>query len=350
VVISHDSTNKVALIRSSREGSGGAFASGYTIEADDDSSTWTTVTAVPFAATTAAPFGTFAGGTMFFARGVVPTDYLAADENSFICTDIPGAARKRPTSVLITVTNLWGNAITLDDADLVTIYPLTGSGGDIDKDPTDAVYATLCDGGESIGDTTLAVTAIPTWAPSAGRVVLIDVTDQNQEYVIRYSSWDSGTDTYTLANVDIATLTSGTTTTLAEAAAFGSVKRGDLVYNHDLDEVAYVTKVTDSGNLTFYPAFSGDPTGDHVEINCVPVAVTSSDITFNCIMHEYPLTDEEQISIIYPGSQFYFRTKVRNTREDDLTNGPIKPYSSDGSTTGSAVSIPTVRTIDTVIS
>jgi hypothetical protein len=54
--------------------------------------------------------------------------------------------------------------------------------------------------------------------------------------------------------------------------------------------------------------------------------------------------------LIYPGATMYYRVKVRNTREDDLTNGPIKPFSSDGSTSGTDQSIPTVRTIDTVIS
>jgi hypothetical protein len=220
----------------------------------------------------------------------------------------------------------------------VAVYPITGSGGDIDKDPTDAVYAMNCDGGEVPGATTLAVDAIPVWAPSSGgRIVLIDDDDASQEYVIRYSSYDAGTDTYTLANIDIAALDSGTVTTLNETGAFATAKRGDLVYNHDLDEVSYITKITDDDNCTIYPAFSGDPTGDHIEINCIPITVTSSDNAYNCVIHEYPTGSTSSASLIYPG-------------EDDLTNGPIKPYSSDGATSGTDQSIPTVRTIDTIIS
>lgn len=349
VIISHDTTNKIVLLRSVR----GSFVSAVDVydEADTDYFNATGLVAGNFAITSAAPLGTFAGGTYFGARGVVLIDYVAADENSFILTDIGGTNRQRPTSIVIEVTNVWGNARTLDDADLVAVYPLTGSGGDIDKDPTDAVYAMNCDGGEAKGDTTLAVDAIPVWAPSSGgRLVLIDDDDAGQEYVLRYSSYDAGTDTYTLANIDIAALDSGTTTTLTETGAFTNAKRGDLVYNHDLDEVSYITKITDNDNCTIYPAFSGDPTGDHIEINCIPITVTASDNAYNCVIHEYPTGSTSSASLIYPGSTFYFRVKVRNSREDDLVNGPIKPYSSDGSTSGTDQSIPTVRTIDTIIS
>jgi hypothetical protein len=348
VIISHDTTNKVVLLRSTR----GSFTSGLQIDADDDSDYFAagSLVAGGFAPAAAAPLGTFAGGTYFGARGVVLTDYVAGDTNSFILTDIPGATRKRPTSITIEVTNVWGNAATNDDADLVAVYPLTGSAGDIDKDPTDAVYAMNCDGGEVPGDTTLAVDDIPVWAPDNGRLVLIDDDDDRQEYVIRYSSYNSSTDTYTLANIDIATLDSSTTTVLNETGAFATAERGDLVYNHDLDEVSYVTKVNSNDQIEIYPAFSGDPTGDHVELNCIPITVTSSDDAYNCVIHTYPTSSTASASIIYPGSTFYFRVKVRNSREDDLTNGPIKPYSSDGSTSGTDQSIPTVRTIDTIIS
>lgn len=350
VIMYHDEANNIVFFRNAR----GTLETTTNILQDvtPGSNYLTAPTSVGnFAASVASPFGTYAGGTFFGARGVLIEDYLPADENKFILTDIQGDTRERPTSITITVTNLWGNAITNGDADLVGVYPLTGSGGDIDKDPTDAVYAMDCDGGEAIGDTTLAVDDIPVWAPAAGRVVLVDNSEANKEYVLRYSSYDSATDTYTLANLDIAALDSanGTYDELTESGVFTTTKRGDLVYNHDLDEVAYVTIVNSANTITISPAFSADPSGDHIELNCIPVITTSSDNAYNCIIHEYPLTDEQQTSIIYPGSQFYFRVKVRNTREDDLVNGPIKPYSSDGSTSGTNQSIPTVRTIDTVL-
>ncbi len=353
VILMHDETNNIAFFRNCR----GTLEIGTNILQDvtpgsNHLDTITTVSNFAFSATS--PFGTFAGGTFFGARGVLIDDYLAADENRFILTDIEGDTRERPTSIVIEVTNLWGNAITNGDADLVGVYPLTGSGGDIDKDPTDAIFAMDCIGGEAKGDADLAVDDIPVWAPSSGRVVLIDDDNKNTEYVLRYTSYDSTTDVYTLANVAAFTTTGTNSDTRVEysgGAFLTTVKRGDLVYNVTEDLVGYVKSVDSNTVLTLIGAgIAGNTTGDSVEINAIPITVTSSDNAFNCIMHEYPLTNEEQISIIYPGSQFYFRVKVRNTREDDLSNGPIKPYSSDGSTTGTNQSIPTVRTIDTVIS
>jgi hypothetical protein len=338
VIISHDTSNKVVLLRSTR----GSFASGYQVDADDDSDYFAagSLVAGNFAAKTAAPFGTFAGGTFFGARGVVLTDYLGADENSFILTDIPGAARERPTSIVIEVTNLEGTDETTSTDDLVAIFVLTGSGGSIEKDTMTA------DGGESAGDTTLDVDSIPTWSPSTGRIVLRDVDNDNKEYVIRYSSYNSSTNQYTLANIDITNLDTGTTTVLQETGAFTDAKRGDLVYNHDLGEVSYVKTVDSANQITIYPAFSGDPTNDHIELNCIPITVTASDEVYNAIMHRYAISSTEQASLIYPGSTLYFRVRVRNTR----SSSPIRPYSSDGSTSGTDQSVPTVRNDDTIIS
>ncbi len=353
-IISHDTGADVVLLRNTR----GTFSGTYQIDSDVDADYFTPDETGNFAASTSSPFGTFAGGTFFGARGILIKNWLAADENSFILTDIEGNTNERPTSVVIKVSNVWGNAATNGDADLVAVYPLTGSGGDIDKDPTDAVYAMNCDGGEAAGSATLAVDSIPTWAPSSGRLVLVDNSDANQEFVIRYSSFDSGTDTYTYANT-ASTCTAGTnaTTLIDSGASFTTTaQRGDLVWssNHSTDW-AYVVSVDSDTQLTI--GGGGDSDGitglvstDAYELNCNPVAVTASDDAYNCVLHTYPTSNEASASIIYPGSQFYFRVKVRNTRETDLTNGPIKPYSSDGSTTGTDQEIQTVRTIDTVYS
>ncbi len=343
VVISHNTSTKVVLLRSTR----GAFESGYTIDADDDSSTWTTVTAANFAAKTAAPLGTFAGGTMFFARGVVPviSGVLPGDENSYICTDIGGTSNERPTSITIEVTPLEGTDETTSTDDNVAIWKLTGSGGNIEKDSGDAM---VCDGGEAIGDTTLAVDAIPVWAPTTGgTIILVDISDSNKEYAIRYTSYDSATDVYTLSNIDIASVDSGSTTTVVESGAFGDAKRGDLVYDHDQSEVSYVKTVDSANQITVYPAFSATTAGHHVELNCIPIVTTASDEVFNAIMHRYAVNTTESVGLIYPGSTMYFRVKVRNTRS---AVKKIKPYSSDGSTSGTDQSIPVVRTEDTIIS
>lgn len=345
IIISHDVTADVVLLRNVR----GTLNNSDTIDADYDSDTFTPDEAANFAASVASPLGTFAGGTFFGARGILLKNWLAADENSFILTDIEGSTRERPTSIVFEVTNLWGNALTNADADLVAIYLLTGSGGDIDKDTM------ACDGGEAEGGTSLAVDAIPTWAPSAGRLVLVDIDDDGQEYVIGYSSYDSGTDTFTLDSTSaFAALTTGTdeNTLVSTTTELDGLDRGDFIWNETRNMGAYVTDVDTSGNTTVNldRNITSQTTTDTIKANIVPVTVTSSDKVYALIMHAYPTTDTNQVSLIYPGSTMYYRVKVRNTRETDLTNGPIKPFSADGNTSGTDQSVPTVRTIDTVIS
>jgi hypothetical protein len=356
VLMYHDETNNIGFFRNCR----GTLETGTDVEQDvtPASNSLDGITEVGnFAYSASSPFGTFAGGTFFGARGVLIDAYLAADENSFILTSIQGDTYERPTSIVIEVTNVWGTALTNGEADLVSVLPLTASGGDVDKDPADAVYAMNCDGGETPGTDTLAVDDIPVWAPSAGHVVLIDNDAANKEYVIRYSSYNATTDTYTLANFG-SFVTDGTNSaTRVEYTTGGfnsNVKRGDLVYNSTEGKVGYVLSVDSDTVLTLEGAgIAGNSTGDTVEINTIPITVTASDNAYNKIIHEYPVAADaittSSASIIYPGSTFYFRVKVRNTRETDLTNGPIKPYSSDGSTSGTDQSIPTVRTIDTVL-
>ncbi len=347
VILSHDAAvNDIVLLRSTR----GIFNGSDIIRNDDTpgANNFTPDEEGNFAFTAAAPLGTFAGGTFFGARGIVLTDYLAADENSFILTDIEGNSRQRPTSITIAVTNLSGNAATELDADLVTIYYLSGLGGDIEK------TTMQCIGGEAAGDPSITVDAIPTWVPAAGRIILVDDGSGSKEYVIRYSSWDGPTDVFTLANV-ASTTTAGTgdNDLYDSGATFTSTaKRGDIVWssNHAA-EYAYVETVVNDTHLTLAGlGIVGLVTAQSYELNCAPIAIVAADFVFAAIMHRYALSASEDVAMIYPGSTVYFRTKVRNTREIDLVNGPIKPYSSDGETSGTDQSIPVVRTIDTIIS
>ena len=344
VILSIDTTNKVVMLRNVR----GTFDDSNNVldDVSGGSNYFSGLTAGgSFAASTSSPFGTFAGGTFFGARGVLLDNWLGADENSFILTDIEGTTRERPTAIIFTVTNVWGTAVTDGQADLVAIYFLDGDGGNIEKDTM------TTDGSESAGDTSISVDSIPTWVPSTGRIVLVDDSANSTEYVIRYSSWSSATNDFTLANV-ASTATAGTTTTqLVDSGAsfLSTAQRGDLVYHSS--GIAYVTEVDDDNTLQLDRAITSLASGQAYELNCVPVTVdTGNDTVYALILHGYPTSTSFQKSLIYPGSTMYYRVRVRNSREDDLQNGPIKPYSSDGYTSGTDVSVQTVRTIDTIIS
>jgi len=349
IIISHDITDKYVLLRSTR----GTFVGGENIEADDDADQFTTtIDAYNFAPSAASPLGTFAGGTFFGARGVLLTDWNSLDENAFILTDIDGGAYTRPSSISITVSNLAGDAATSNESDLVAVYRLTGSGGIVEKDEFD------CDGGESAGDGTITVGAtIPNDVPGAttgGRLILVDdPTGIGKEYVIRFASW-SGT-VFTLNKItgtanDVggttsAVLLNDSTATFTDGA--DKVYRGDLVYVSGRSGYAYVESVDSDTQLTLAgDGIVGFIATDTYEINVPPVAITSSDDIYVPLLHVFPTAATAAVSLQYL-APVYFRVRVRNTRDTDPF--PIKPYSSDGSSSGADQNIQVVRTEDTII-
>lgn len=345
VIISNDTTDKYVLLRSTR----GTFVTGQTVDADDDSDTFTGITtAYNFAPTTQSPLGTFAGGTFFGARGVLLSDWNSLDENAFILTDIDGDAYERPASFSITVSNLQGNAATSNESDLVACFRLTGSGGSIDKTEYD------CVGGEAAGASTITVSgSIANDVPGSttgGKLVLVDdPAGVGTEYVIRYASWSGSV--FTLNEIT-GTTESGTnaTTLVDDEATFtdgaDQVYRGDLVYVNGKG-YAYVKTVDNDTTLTLAGSgISGFTSSDSYEINVPPVAITSSDDLYVPFIHEYATSGSASVSIQYV-AQIYFRVRVRNTRDSDPW--PIKPYSSDGTSQGTDQEVQVTRTEDTII-
>jgi hypothetical protein len=245
------------------------------------------------------------------------------------------------------VTNVFGNAATEADGDLVAVYALDGDGGDIEKD------GIACDGGEAVGDITIAVDAIQTWVPASGRLVLVDV-DTAKEYVIGYDSYTTTEFQLNGSGVAIANKQAGTdeNTIVVNDGGTDTFKRGDIIVNDTRGLVQYVTdNQAGSDTINCAPDIPSQVSGDVIYHNTVPdITIDSADKIYACVIHTFPTGNTASAGIVYPGSEFFFRVKVRNSRETDLINGPIKPYSSDGSTSGAGQSIPTVRTIDTIIS
>jgi len=340
VIIAYDATNKVMLLRDVR----GTFDTTNVVTDNDNSGSVTPdLAAVTFAPKTASPLGTFAGGTFFGARGVLLSNWVAADENSFQLVPIEGGTKERPQAISITVTNLVGGAETSALHDRVSVFRL--SSGNINKTEYTAA------GGESAGDATLVVSGSITQdtpgKSTGGALVLVDdPSGSGTEYKIRYSSWSSST--FTLANFAAFTSTSGTNTTTIVYSTGGfssAVKRGDLVYNSTQGAVGYVKTVDSDTQLTLEgDGITGQTSGDTIEINCVPITVTSSDNVYVPLIDKIATGSSESVSIIYV-SPIDFRVKVRNTR----ASTPIKPYSSDGSTTGTDQSVAVIRTEDTII-
>ena len=338
VVISHDTSNKVLLLRNIR----GTFNTSFIVTSQDAGAGSVTpdTAAETFSPKKQSPFGTFAGGTFFGARGVLITDNLSADDNKFILTPIEGGTKQKPTSISFTVTNLTGTDETTITDDRVAIFRLTGSGGTINKQEYTAA------GGEAIGASTLQVdTTITQDTPgkTVGGVLRIrDTSDNNQEYRIRYDSY--ATDTFTLSNI-VVTAEAGTDTdTIVDTGLFGGAKRGDLVLNTTRsDAISYITSVDDANTIQISPAISGQTTGDAIEINAIPVVIASSDDVFVPLIDTYASAGTASSSVVF-SSQIFFRTVVRNV----ANSTPILPFSTDGNTNGTDVSVATIRTTDTI--
>lgn len=326
VVSNPAGASNTALLRNSR----GTFIDGEAIEIDAgnrfDASGLTVEVIVPLAESS---FGTLAGTTFFATRGVLLFDYKTIEANDFSLIDATGAPITAPTLINMEILNLL-------QYDWATCYRLTGAAGSINKLEYTAA------GGEAIGDPTLTVGAIAADVPGkalGGSLILVDVTDDNKEYALRYDSYVAATGVVTLSHVDIAAADAATTTTIQETGAFTNAKVGDLVINRDRSEqVSYITQVVDNDNCVIFPAITGQTTGDHIEMNAVPVIPTSSDKVFFAIVFEFQESDgSTSVSMQYV-APIFSRVIVRNTGDAAIK---IKGFTSDVtiSTSGGSSSV-----------
>jgi len=345
VIIAFDTTDKVMLLRDTR-GTFGTGASDHTLTDNDNLGTVEIDgAAVTFAPKTASPLGTFAGGTFFGARGVLLSNWVAADENSFILTPTEGGTKERPQAITLKVTNLVGGAATSNLHDRVGIFRLAGDGEDIKKTEYD------CAGGESAGGSTITVNTsiaqdVPGKTTGGILVVVDDPAGTGTEYKISYASWSGSV--FTLNEITgTATAGTGETTLVDSVATFtdgaDQVYRGDLVFVSGKGW-AYVKTVDSDTQLTLASAISGFASTDGYEINVPPVGIVSADDLYVPFIDLVATTSTAEVSVIYV-STIYFRVKVRNTR----ATIKIKPFSTDGSTSGTDQSIATIRTEDTII-
>tara|TARA_R110000772_G_C13310282_1_gene440274 strand:+ start:10377 stop:12935 length:2559 start_codon:yes stop_codon:yes gene_type:complete len=341
VVISHDTTNKKILLRSTR----GTFDTN-TIDADDDGSTLTTVTASNFSAKTTSPLGTFAGGNFFGARGVLLTDYHADDTNLFTLTDIDGGTYQRPTSLTFAITNLVGStAITTDVDDRVSFFQLTGAGGNIQKDMFGGLTGTLTE-----GQGTMTVANTIEFIPDSGSLVIAKDAGSAtaEEFKIRYASHSGASSVFTFANIAgfVTTGTNTATQVTYATGGFNAMKRGDFVWNETLNLGGYIKTIDSDTQITLEGAgIAGNTVGNTVGINTLPVGLDTADDMYVPYIDKIAETSSESAAFIDPEVAIYYRVKARNSR----ATIKIKPFSSDGNVTSANASVQITRTPDTII-
>jgi len=335
IVVSNPAgSSNTALLRNTR----GTYIDGENIEVDGsnrfNASGLTVEVIVPVAESS---FGTLAGTSYFFSRGVVPIDYKTTEENNFSVIDATGTPRARPTSITMIISNLL-------QYDYASCFRLLSAGSAIEKTEFSAT------GGEVAGDATLTVDGtVPADVPGktlGGTLVLRDVSDNNQEYVIRYDSYAAATGVFTLSNVVIVAADAATTTTIQETGAFTNAKVGDLVYNSTQTAVSYISAITDNDNCTIDPPITGQTTGDAIELNCVPIAlVDTADDVYVMIVFEFKEANGTASASMQYVADIEARVVVRNT---SAAATKIKGYTADTTIGTGGGSASTTRITNTV--
>lgn len=333
-VVAHNTTDNYLILRNSR----GTFDGTNNVEVDGSNyvATPSPTVITPVAA---APFGTFAGGKFFAARGVVFDNALAADLNNYQLIEDGGTVVTAPIKVNVTV----GNTRALD-----RVAVFRTASGVIEKD----YYA--ISGTPALGATTFDVSPtirVDEPGKTTGGVVRVVDTSANYEHRYRFSSWSGST--ITLANSTGTADAGGSQTTLIDAAgSFNTnAKVGDLIRNTTEGTYAYVVSVDSDTQLTTTNTGSESPvtdwgTGDGWSLNSTVAAYVSSDDVYIPIVDAHETTGtggspgSETVQIVYDADMSVL-VRARQA-------GAILPYSATGTVTSSGLTNNVIRTADTI--
>lgn len=165
-----------------------------------------------------APFGTFAGGTFFGARGVWITNYAANQSFQLIASD--GSTQSPPNTVYVEITGLVSG-------DRAAMFILDGVGGSIVK----AQYTIASATANSI---TLNE-AISGDTPQSGYF-----READNSTVFEYTSWSGST--FTGVTPDPSSVTGDCFVPLIDAEATGSSINNSLIYSSDIPVIVRVRR------------------------------------------------------------------------------------------------------------
>ena len=136
---------------------------------------------VGYAAVKASPFGTFAGGKFFGARGVWITGYNVADAQNFQLISSDNTTVFPPNAVTCAV-------VAVESGDSVAMFMLESSGGAIEKD----TYTLNGQHLSSVTTVTVNEAIIDGWSgqdpPDAGYLRIVSSVD-GSEVLKKYTSW-----------------------------------------------------------------------------------------------------------------------------------------------------------------
>jgi hypothetical protein len=174
-----------------------------------------------------APFGTFAGGKFFGARGVFFTNLHADDAQSFQLINSAGVTRNPPNYQAFSMTGL-------QIGDRVAVYKSTGPSSTL----VDKSQYSLS--GANAENTITVSVAIPSSTPATGTIIVVD--DDGSEIAYAYTGWSGSDFTVTIsAGVYAGTETAYVPYLYATATAT-EVTDTTTIYTADIDVVGRVRR------------------------------------------------------------------------------------------------------------
>ncbi len=299
-------------------------------------------------ANSASPFGSFAGGRFFFARGVLPTNVPAGDANNWETTDLADNVNSPPAVRSITFAGLQAN----DRAVLLEVD--TAGGNDITKNQNGVGPA-----GASVGATTIPLdSTVALDVPPTGWVRVVDASSTTgEEYRYEYSSvaattvtlrtvspgddvCDAGGDATTLVDVGIAT----------NYGTDGNPKTGMMVRNATSGAWAIVLRKIDNDTIETTTLTSGTwATGNSYALNVVVVALVDADTIY------FPYIDDEAIGASIAKTVKYVSDTDLIARmrfsDPDVGGQRLQPFEQRSITLVDAdLTVTAIRTDDTIAS
>lgn len=332
----------------------GSFSENDVLQADDSTNDRTiTSTQATLAIVKAMPFGSFAGGVFFGARGVGLSSVAAADAQNYQTINTSGESILPPNIVNISVTNLA-------QEDRVAIYKLEGSGSSISK----STY--IASSGNTSAASTISIDTPEiietTRYPSTGGTLKV-VTTQGREDRYSYSSYALNSGEFVLKSFTTGASTvadaAGTQLNTGAASSFVStgVEVGMIVKNQETSAIAQITEVVDEFVLTHTPfsettlgSSNNWAIGDGYEINRTVEAYSSNATIYPSVM-DYVVstvvagTTSRTESIVF-ASTFTVSVRVRS----GSTGSKIVPFVTEGEVGSGGLSVRAVRTADAIAS
>ena len=280
----------------------------------------------------ASPFGTFAGGTMFLAPGVILTtaNLFAGDEQAYQAVDDNGVTQIPPNTVSVTVTNLVSG-------DAVAVFRRTGAA--VDK--TDF---TTSGGANNLGNFTLTVnTSVSTEYPPSGKVRVISTSGVEHRY--RYSSIAGAVFTLPNAYDGVTADAGGDVDTIIDATSTfqtDGVEVGDWAYNVTTGEGVRITAVVSETELTTEALTVGAATWASAvyDINSLQETYADGrDVYVPFIEREADAASESNTMV--HSTDVDVKVVVRNA-------GVILPFDQDTAIVSTGLSVSAIRTSDDI--